>query len=70
MEHVFTKINKNHEIVIMTPLMFVKIEAQRTIFKYVILMFSGGSDSEIYIWDYNKPDNPMTPGTKSLVCFT
>lgn len=29
------------------------------------LLASGASDSEIYIWDLNKPDNPMTPGAKS-----
>ena len=29
------------------------------------LLASGSSDSEIYIWDLAKPDNPMTPGAKS-----
>ncbi|KAL5017881.1 hypothetical protein ScPMuIL_003603 [Solemya velum] len=29
------------------------------------LLASGGSDSEIYVWDLNKPETPMTPGTKS-----
>ncbi|KAL8602789.1 hypothetical protein ACOMHN_055172 [Nucella lapillus] len=29
------------------------------------LLASGASDSEIYIWDLNKADNPMTPGQKS-----
>ncbi|XP_062589643.1 protein transport protein Sec31A-like [Saccostrea cucullata] len=29
------------------------------------LLASGASESEIYIWDLNKPDNPMTPGAKS-----
>ena len=32
------------------------------------LIASGASESEIYIWDLNKPDNPMTPGQKSQVC--
>jgi protein transport protein SEC31 len=31
------------------------------------LLASGASESEIYIWDLNKPDNPMTPGQKSQV---
>lgn len=31
------------------------------------LLASGASESEIYIWDLNKPDNPMTPGSKSQV---
>ena len=29
------------------------------------LLASGGSESELYIWDVNKPGNPMTPGAKS-----
>ena len=29
------------------------------------LLASGGSESEIYIWDVNKPTAPMTPGGKS-----
>ncbi|KAK7113259.1 protein transport protein Sec31A-like isoform X2 [Littorina saxatilis] len=29
------------------------------------LLASGASDSEIYIWDLNKAENPMTPGQKS-----
>ncbi|XP_076465161.1 protein transport protein Sec31A-like isoform X2 [Babylonia areolata] len=29
------------------------------------LLASGASESEIYIWDLNKSDNPMTPGQKS-----
>ncbi|XP_050394528.1 protein transport protein Sec31A isoform X2 [Patella vulgata] len=29
------------------------------------LLASGGGESEIYIWDLNKPENPMTPGQKS-----
>ncbi|XP_078319996.1 protein transport protein Sec31A-like isoform X1 [Crassostrea virginica] len=29
------------------------------------LLASGASESEIYIWDLNKPDSPMTPGAKS-----
>ena len=33
------------------------------------LLASGASESEIYIWDLNKPDNPMTPGQKSQVHF-
>ncbi|KAJ8319239.1 hypothetical protein KUTeg_004330 [Tegillarca granosa] len=31
----------------------------------VNLLASGASESEIYIWDLNKPENPMTPGSKS-----
>jgi hypothetical protein len=30
------------------------------------LLASGASDSEIYVWDLNSPDNPLTPGAKSL----
>lgn len=30
------------------------------------LIASGASDSEIYVWDLNTPDNPLTPGAKSL----
>ncbi|XP_046568756.1 protein transport protein Sec31A-like [Haliotis rubra] len=30
------------------------------------LLASGAGESEIYIWDMSKPDNPMTPGQKSL----
>ena len=30
------------------------------------LLASGASDSEIYIWDLNNPDNTHTPGAKSL----
>ncbi|GAB1598791.1 protein transport protein Sec31A-like [Argonauta hians] len=30
------------------------------------LLASGACDSEIYIWDLNKPDTPMTPGSKSM----
>ena len=33
------------------------------------LIASGAAESEIYIWDLNKPDNPMTPGQKSQVCI-
>uniref|UniRef100_T1JFC4 Protein transport protein Sec31A n=1 Tax=Strigamia maritima TaxID=126957 RepID=T1JFC4_STRMM len=29
------------------------------------LLASGASDSEIFIWDLNNPNNPMTPGAKS-----
>ena len=29
------------------------------------LLASGGSESELYIWDVNKPTSPMTPGAKS-----
>ena len=29
------------------------------------LLASGGSESELYIWDINKPTSPMTPGAKS-----
>ncbi|KAK3089875.1 hypothetical protein FSP39_007256 [Pinctada imbricata] len=29
------------------------------------LLASGASESEIYIWDMNKPESPMTPGAKS-----
>lgn len=29
------------------------------------LLASGGSESEIFIWDLNKSDSPMTPGQKS-----
>ena len=29
------------------------------------LLASGGSESELYIWDVTKPGNPMTPGAKS-----
>lgn len=28
-------------------------------------MASGASDSEIFIWDLNNPNAPMTPGAKS-----
>lgn len=31
------------------------------------LLASGGSDSEIYIWDLTNPTSPMTPGAKSQV---
>ncbi|XP_067101649.1 protein transport protein Sec31A isoform X1 [Osmerus mordax] len=31
------------------------------------LLASGANDSEIYIWDLNNFNNPMTPGTKSQV---
>ncbi|XP_067672888.1 protein transport protein Sec31A-like isoform X1 [Haliotis asinina] len=30
------------------------------------LLASGAGESEIFIWDMSKPDNPMTPGQKSL----
>ena len=30
------------------------------------LLASGASDSEIYVWDLNNPDNTHTPGAKSL----
>lgn len=30
------------------------------------LLASGACDSEIYIWDLNKPDTPMSPGSKSM----
>lgn len=33
------------------------------------LLASGGAESEIFIWDLNKPDSPMTPGQKSQVGF-
>lgn len=29
------------------------------------LILSGGPDSEIYIWDLNKPGSPLTPGPKA-----
>ena len=28
------------------------------------LLASGGNDSEIFIWDLNNPDSPMSPGNK------
>jgi len=28
---------------------------------------SGASESEIFIWDLNSPDKPMTPGAKAQV---
>ena len=31
------------------------------------LLASGANDSEIYIWDLNNFNNPMTPGAKSQV---
>ena len=31
------------------------------------LLATGGSESEIYIYDINSPANPMTPGAKSQV---
>lgn len=34
------------------------------------LLASGGADSEIYIWDLEKMDAPMTPGSKSQVSRT
>ena len=30
------------------------------------LLASGASESEIFIWDMNKPATPMMPGAKSL----
>ena len=30
------------------------------------LLASGASDSEIYIWDLTNPNNPLTPGSKTL----
>ena len=30
------------------------------------LLASGASDSEIYIWDMNSPNTPLSPGTKTL----
>lgn len=30
------------------------------------LLASGACDSEIYIWDLNKPETPMSPGSKSM----
>lgn len=30
-------------------------------------MASGASESEIFIWDLNSPDKPMTPGAKAQV---
>ena len=33
-------------------------------------MASGASESEIFIWDLNSPDKPMTPGAKAQVCMT
>lgn len=32
------------------------------------LLASGASESEIYIWDLNNTEKPMTPGSKSQVC--
>ena len=32
------------------------------------MLATGGSESEIYIYDINSPGNPMTPGAKSQVC--
>jgi len=32
------------------------------------LVASGASESEIFIWDLNNPDKPMTPGAKAQVC--
>lgn len=29
------------------------------------LLSSGASESEIYIWDLNQTDTPMSPGTKT-----
>ena len=29
------------------------------------VLFAGGSESELYIWDVNKLSTPMTPGAKS-----
>ena len=34
------------------------------------LLASGANDSEIYIWDLNNFNNPMTPGTKTQVNWT
>jgi len=31
---------------------------------------SGASESEIFIWDLNNPDKPMTPGAKAQVSVT
>jgi hypothetical protein len=31
------------------------------------LIASGASESEIFIWDLNNPDKPMTPGAKAQV---
>jgi protein transport protein SEC31 len=31
------------------------------------LVASGAGESEIFIWDLNSPDKPMTPGTKAQV---
>lgn len=31
------------------------------------LLVSGGAESEIFIWDLNNPESPMTPGAKSQV---
>ena len=36
----------------------------------VNLVASGASESEIFIWDLNSPDKPMTPGAKAQVCTT
>jgi len=33
----------------------------------VNLVASGASESEIFIWDLNNPDKPMTPGAKAQV---
>lgn len=33
------------------------------------LLASGANDSEIYIWDLNNFNNPMTPGAKSQVIY-
>jgi len=36
----------------------------------VNLVASGASESEIFIWDLNSPEKPMTPGAKAQVCTT
>lgn len=30
------------------------------------MLASGGTGSDIYLWDLNNPTSPMTPGAKSL----
>jgi len=35
----------------------------------VNLVASGASDSEIFIWDLNNAEKPMTPGTKAQVKY-
>ena len=51
----------------MFPYFYFDAARKYCTFEQMNLVASGASESEIFIWDLNSPDKPMTPGAKAQV---